>query len=422
MDASTTLYVVLLLVAVLFSAFFSGSEAAFLSIQRGRLAHLVHRGTKGADKVAQIAGHPEKLLPTVLTGNNLANTAAAALGTTLAASFLSPNIAIIAATAGVTVLLLVVSETIPKTLATKNAERIATTMVGPLQLAEVLLFPAVWVLQKLSGTVGRLFGMSGAAMITEEEIRSLIDIGEAEGAVEPQEAEMLEKVFRFGDRQVQEVMTPRTEVVWVEKGTTLGQFFAIYAQHSHTRFPVYEENQDNVLGILSAKDVLAAVARGEPEESSQVTETVRSAFFVPEMKLMGDLFAELRQSGNQMAMVVDEFGGVAGLVTLKQLVEEIVGRVGEEGEAGEEPEVEAIDENTFQIDGSMRVDEANEQLGLGIPEGDYETVAGFVLRQLRHIPAEGEHLHHDGFRLEVSQMRGVKIEKLLITRTSAAPR
>ena len=413
MGSDDIIRLILLVVALLFSAFFSGAEAAFLSIQRGRLAHLVRTGHKGADKVAAIAGHPEKLLPTVLTGNNLANTAAAALGTTVAASYLSQSYAVIVATLGVTVLLLIFSETMPKTIAAKRAEGFAVAAVGFLQVAEAVLLPAVWILERFSRGVARMVGISDATMVTEEEIRSLIDEGREAGAVEESEAAMLEKVFHFGDLQVREVMTPRTETVWVERGTTLKEFLSIYNEHYHTRFPVYEGSMDNVVGILSVKDVVKAIATSEINEESPVTGVMRDVFFFPETKRVDHLFYELRQAGSQMAMAVDEFGEVSGLVTLKELIEVIVGRVGEEGSEIEK-EYAAIDQNTFQVEGGMRIHEANQELDLDLPEGDYETIAGFMLESLGRIPQEGDRLRYQGLTMEVLEMKGRKIEKVTV--------
>ncbi|MCH7706760.1 MAG: DUF21 domain-containing protein, partial [Chloroflexi bacterium] len=278
MEGSDIARVVLLLVALLLSAFFSGSEAAFLSIQRGKLAYLTKSGVKGADKVAQIAGHPEKLLPTVLTGNNLVNTAAAVLATTLALSYLEPATAIIVATAGVTILLVIFSEIIPKTVAAKNSERFAIIVVGPLMLAQTVLLPAVWVLERLSRSVGRLFGVSDAVMVAEREIRALIDTGREVGAVEPSEARLLENVFRFGDRQIREVMTPRTEVIALEKGATLEAFLSVYQEHSHTRFPIFDGTVDNVIGTLSVKDVVRAMTAGDIGSEDDVTGVLREAY------------------------------------------------------------------------------------------------------------------------------------------------
>ncbi len=417
MEGSTVVWLILLVVALLLSAFFSGSEAAFLSLQRGSLAQLTRRGGKRADRVARIAGQPEKLLPTVLTGNNLANTTAAVLGTALAASYFSPNVAVIVATVVVTLVLLIFAETIPKTIAAKNSTRFAVAVVGPLQVSEMALFPAVWALERLARGVGRVFGVSGAAMVAEEEIRALIYAGREAGAVEHSEAEMLEQVFLFGDRQLREVMTPRTEMVSLEKGVTLEEFLHLYQQHSHTRFPVYEGSMDNVLGTVSVKDVVQAIAAGTLRPQDDVTQLLRPAHFVPETKLIGDLFRELRGTGYQLVMAADEYGGVAGLATLKQMLEEVVGRVGEEGVSTEE-DFQVIDSRTYQVDAGMAVEEANTRLALGIPEGGYETVAGFLLTRLGHIPEEGEHLYHNGFLVEIVEMRGVKIEQVKVTRVA----
>jgi putative hemolysin len=417
MEGSDLIRLGLLLVALFISAFFSGSEAAFLSIQRGTLAQLKRRGGKRAERVVRMADHPEKFLPTVLTGNNLVNTAAAALGTSVAVSFLSSNTAIIVSTVIITILLLVFAETIPKTIAAKNSARFAMGAVSLLRFAEIMLFPVVWILERLIRNVGRLFGVSGVAMVTEDEIRALIETGRESGEVEPSEAKMLEQVFRFGDCQIREVMTPRTEIVWLESGTTLGEFLGTYREHAHTRFPVYQGQVDNVLGIVSVKDIVRAIALDGLGTGDTVTSLLRPAFFVPETKLVGRLFQELRGSSYQMVVVVDEFAGVAGLVTLKQMVEEIVGRVDEE-EGEEEQEFLAIDAHTYQVEGGMRIDEANEHLGLDIPEGDYETIAGFLLERMGHIPQVGErHLYH-GFSVEVTGMSGVKIESLKVVRVS----
>ena len=407
----------LLFLCILLSAFFSSSEAAFLSVQRVKVRHMVSTGVAGARRMASMTEHPERLLPTVLLGNNLVNTAAAALGTTVALTLINDTgTAILAATIGVTVLLLIFGETLPKTVAVRHPERVALLYAIPLQWMERLLFPLARVLQGITLlVVSRLTGgVSQRALVTEEEIKVLISLGRETGVVEHAEAEMLGKVFRFGDRQVQEVMTPRTEIVWIEQGMTLAQFLEVSAQQYHSRFPMYGENMDNVLGILSVRDVVQAMVQGNLQPTDSITHRVRPAPFVPETKLVGPLLAEMREQGNRLVMVADEFGGVAGLVTVEQLVDEIVGRMREEGGVVEE-EFRVIDEHTLQVNGSMRIDEANEQLELNLPEGEYETVAGFLLERLGRIPQEGEELDYNGLRLVVTQMRGVKIEKVTIT-------
>ncbi|MFA4836857.1 MAG: hemolysin family protein, partial [Dehalococcoidia bacterium] len=251
--------------------------------------------------------------------------------------------------------------------------------------------------------------------IGEEEIRAMISLGREDGTVEEEEAEMMERVFQFGDRHVSEIMTPRPGIVWVEKDTKLEDFLAVYAESSHARFPVYEETRDSVIGILSIKDVLMAQAKGELSAGNVVTILARPAYFVPENKVIGELFREMRAQSTQMAIVVDEYGGTAGIVSIEQIMEEIVGQVGDEL-AGAHKHVETIDLNTYQVDGAMRLDQANEELDLGLQEGDYETVAGFILTVLGHIPKKGEQLKCGGIMITVTEMKGVKVEKVLITK------
>ncbi len=412
MDVNT-LYLILLVVLLLLSAFFSSSEAAFLSVRRLKLRHLESIGFKGARRVLHMAEQPEKLLPTILLGNNLVNVGFASIATALFVNLLGQGRGVVAATAAGTVILLILGETIPKTLAIRHAERTTFLYATPLRWIERLFLPVVMLVQLLSKRATNLFGGDTQSLITEEEIKVLISVGQRIGAVEWEEAEMLQKVFRFGDMQVREIMTPRTDIVWVEKGIYLKEFLDIYVEHYHTRFPVFEGDVDNVIGILSVKDVVKALSQTGLSEDIPVTNEMRDVLFVPETKLIAPLFDEMRKSGNQIAMVVDEYGGISGLVTLKQLIEEIVGRVGEEGKEAEE-EYEAIDENTIQVDAGMSINDANIELSLGLPEGDYDTIAGYVLETLGRIPTDGDHFHFKNMKFEVTEMSGHKIEKVTI--------
>ncbi len=411
MDTSDVIRLVLLGLAVLLSAFFAGSEAAFLSVQRSRLAALILDKVKGAERVEKLASNPEKLLPTVLTGNNLVNVAAAALGTTLAGSYLSPNWAVGVSVGAVTVLLLLFGEILPKVIATKNAEGLALILVRPLQAAQILFFPIVWVLEIYSRMVGRIFGLSGSRLVSEREIRALIDVAEIEGGVEKGEAALLEKVFHFGDLRVGDVMTPRTEIIFVELSATLQDFLPIYARTTYTRFPVFDGDRENIVGILSVKDLLEAVAQGTIQLHDSVATALRPAHFVPETKPVDELFDELREVGQHMAITVNEHGGVAGVVTLMQLLEVIVGPVGEEGEPIEE-EFVAVGKSQFDVLAAMSILEANENLDIDLPEGDYQTLAGFVLEQLGHIPQEGESFRYGEIELEVKEMQAVKVHRV----------
>lgn len=365
--------------------------------------------------VARMVEQPEKVLPTILLGNNLVNTAFVALFTVIMITLIGEGRGVIVATVASTVILLILGESLPKTVAIRHPEPLFFFSARILEWIERLLLPLVALLHWINRILSRRLGTDPRALFTEEEIKMAISIGREAGAVEEEEAQMLAKVFRFGDRQLREVMTPRPEVVWVEAGTTLKDFLVIYDGHSHTRFPVFEDDVENVTGSLLVKDVLSSIARGEISDDDSVTHVLRSVEFVPDTKPVGALFREMQKVGGQMAMAVDEFGGIAGLVTLKQLIEEVVGPVGEEG-MQPDVEYETIDENTYHIDGGMQIEEVNEELGLELPTGDYETVAGFILEALGHIPVEGEYFHYSGLRLEVTQLRGMRVEKVMVTR------
>ena len=420
MVAGGTLSLILIGVFLVFSAFFSSSEAAFLSLQRTRIAYLVSTGIPGAKRVADMIGQPERLLSTILLGNNLMNVAFTSVVTVSAIEFVGESnrgqgVAI--ATVVSTVALLLVGEIVPKTIAVRNSERVAFLYAQPLKWTEYLLLPFVVFLQWITrGLNAMLGGSEPESSITEGEFRSLIDIGESEGTFKPSEAEMLEKVFQFGDRHVREVMTPRIEMVSINEGSNFREFLDIYAQNTHTRFPVFTDTVDDITGVISAKDLLKKMANEGVDYNASATDVQREAYFVPETKRISELFDELRQSGHQMAIVIDEFGGVAGLVTLKSLLEVVVGPVGEEGEAPEE-EFRAIDENTFHVEGGMSIQEANQELEIELPEGEFETIAGFVLETLGHIPVVNEEFEHENLKFEIIDMQGLRIEEIKITKS-----
>jgi len=360
---------------------------------------------------------PAKLLSTVLLGNNFVNTAATALATFLAIHAWGEQWGILIATIGLTIFLLVFCETTPKTIATQHAEKLSILFARPIEIISWLFTPFVVVLSWIASGFSKLAGGTPVprSLASEEEIRTMISVGHKEGTVETEEAEMLHNVFDFGNRPVREVMVPRPEVMCIEQGSKIADFLTLYAESPLSRFPIYQENMDNVVGILSVKDVLMALAKGTINNQSVVDELVRPAYFTPETKPISELFTEMRDKNYRMTVVVDEYGGTAGIVSLSRLVEEIVGPVGDELAAAEK-EYEAINEYTFQVDGGMRIEEANEEMGLELPEGDYETVAGFALHLLGHIPRQGEQLRYKGLKLVITKMRGVKIEEILLTK------
>ncbi len=421
-----SLALVLILLAI--SAFFASSESAFLSVQRTRLAHLVSEGVPGARRVAEMIGEPERLLVTILLGNNIVNAATTAVITAAVVAFVGGDsepagvtpVGVVIATAISTVALVLFGDIIPKTIAVRNSEKVAILYSRPLTWTEYLLLPFVLILQWATRGLNALLGgdFSNRRSITEDEFRSLIDIGEAEGEFEPAEAEMLENVFQFGDRQVREVMTPRNEMITIQQGSTLREFLDMYSLTQHTRFPVYRNSTDNIIGIISSKDVLRRMAQTNLSYDDSVTEAIRDTHFVPETKRISDLFDELRMTGNQIALVIDEFGGVSGLVTLKRLLEVVVGPVGEEGESPED-EFRAIDENTFHVEGGMSIQEANQEMDIELPHGEYETIAGFALDVLGHIPVRGEQFEYENMMFEILRMQDLRIEEVRVTKSES---
>jgi putative hemolysin len=417
------LFAILFFLCLGLAAFFCSAETAFIGMQKLRLQHLIQSGHPAAQKVAKIVEQPEKFLATVLLGINFFETAVATLGTILAVSLWGENLGLAIATIIVTIITLIFAELVPKSLAVRHGEKLALRYAKPIEIISTVLYPFVYILNHIGISFGNLVGEDGQPRptISEEEFRTAISLGEAEGVVELDEAEMLHKVFEFGDHQVREIVTPRTEIAWVERGIKLADFLKIYHEAPYSRFPVYEENTDNVVGILSIKDVLMAQAAKSLDGESSIDGLVRPAYFVPETKDLGGLLAEMRDNNQHMVVVIDEFGGVAGIVTLEQLVEEIVGSIGDEL-AGGTKEFITIDDNTFEVDGGLDVEEANEELSLELPTGEYQTVAGFILSHLGRIPKQGAQFKYRNLKFVISQMRGMKIEKVVVTKESdAAP-
>jgi len=419
-DADSWLLLAFLLCLAL-SAFFSSAEAAFISLPKLRIRYLAESGVKGARQLAKAADRPERFLATVLLGNNLVNVAAATLGTIMAVAAFGLPWGPIIATVGVTALILVFGEVIPKTLAVHRAQRLSLLYINLVRIIEWCLYPFVLALDRIGLGFIKMVAETeeDRKLVSEGEIRSVISAGEDEGVVEEDEAEMLHKVFEFTDRPVSKVMIPRTEIAWVEQGTKLSDFLAIYVQTPYSRFPVYRDNTDNVVGILFAKDVLMKLTDNCASEEIVIDDLIRPAHFVPESKHLGELLTEMRDGGYHVVIVVDEFGGIAGMVTLGQLTEEIVGDIRHEL-IKEDRDFVVTGDNVFQLDGGFRVEEANDELGLELPLGDYETVAGFILSCLGRIPRQGEQLKYRNLKFVITEMRGVKIEKVMVTREKDA--
>lgn len=417
-----TLEVILIVILIVLSGFFSSSEAAYLSIQKTRLFHMINSKINGAERVSKLLEDKDKLLSTIVIGNNIVNIAFAALLSGVFFNITKNEIqtAFLTTIVG-TIILMIFGEVLPKTIAVRMSERISILYSRPLKFLQIVFAPVVFILKLMIKGIennSKIVKNSDSNSITEEELLTLIDIGEEEGSLEPQEAEMIENVFRFGDSQAQEIMTPRVEVISLSIESSIRNYKDVYSKHSHSRFPVYKKSEDNVVGIISSKDVLMNLSTKIVNDDSKLKELIREPYFVPETKRNFEIFNEMRVSGDKIAIIIDEYGGLSGVITLRKLLEEVVGDFGEEGTQPEEELIE-IDTNTFKVDGGISIQDLNEELedsDIEIPDGDYETAAGFVMQLLGRIPKNGDHIEYSKHIFEVKQMKGLKLEMLEVTK------
>jgi putative hemolysin len=421
MSNEHTVYFILIFICLLFSAFFSSAEVAIVSLSRIRVKHLVSQGVKWAGVVEKLREKPGIFLSAILLGNTMVNMAIASLGTVIAVRVLGDNWGALAATLILTTIVLIFGEVIPKTFAAHHYEKVALAYALPVRTVIWILYPFVWLLSRIG--VGFTRWVTDVddekKTVDEAEIRTAIDVGEAEGVWKEDEADMIHNAFEFPDRPVKEVMQTRTEISFVEEGTTLDEFLETYRDHPHARFPVYRDTPDNITGILTIKDLLMAIARGAIRGDDKIDPLVKNAYFVPETKRLGELLPEMRDHNHHVAVVVDEFGGVAGIANLEHLAAEIMGSIGDEMSAVVK-EIIPIDANTYEVDGELRIEDVNEELDLNLPEGEYDTVAGFILSHLGRIPRQGEHFRYRSLKIAIKEMKDRKIERVTITREKDA--
>ena len=416
--------IVIILFAIVGSAFISLSETAVLAVNKIRMRHRSEGGDRRAARILSFSREPEKFFGTVLLANNIFNMLLGAVATSFAIRVWGNTGGVIAGAAIVaTAVVTMFGELLPKTLAAVASERVALLVARPIHLLSIISFPIVWVFTLLPRLLTNLLGgreAMASPTVTQSELRMLIDVGEQEGTVERVQGAMLERVFELGETEVREIMTPRTGIAWVHADTTLGEFLENFHNQPFSRLPVYDDDYDDVVGILSMRDVTVALSAKTLNPTLPVTRMAREPLFVPETKHLDDLFHMMQQGGHRLAVVVDEYGGVAGLVTLTRVLEQIIGRTGQEGRRPEQSFV-TVDENTFVVDGGMAVGDANEAMSLGLPEGEYETVAGFVLEHLQRLPSQGDRVRHAGLRLQVVEMQANRVTKVRIRKRASGP-
>lgn len=417
MDVDLWIKLSIVVVLLALSAFFSSSESALFSLSRAVLERLGESVDPRAKRVAKLLAHPRRLLASILTGNTIVNTAAAAI-TALAAYELADamgfnkNLAVLIEIVIVTIAILFLSELVPKLFALRDSERWAIRSSFAVQLSIWILSPIALPLAHLTAFLSQAFGIEKHSMLamSEEEIHALVQVGHEHGVLEAEERKMIHSIFEFGETIVREVMIPRIDMIAIGKDTTFEELTQVVINCGHSRIPVYDEKVDNIIGIVYAKDLL--VAAHNPSEYD-LKKHIRPVYFVPEEKKIDDLLSEFQTEKIHIAIVVDEYGGTAGLVTMEDIIEEIVGEIQDEYDE-EQPLLQQVDEHTIVADGRTSISDLNVKIGLELlPESEaYDTLAGFVFSQLGEVPEKDREFDYEGYKFIVEEVSSKRITRV----------
>ncbi|TME89346.1 MAG: HlyC/CorC family transporter [Chloroflexi bacterium] len=414
MDATTLAELVVIVISLVLAALAASAETSLTSISRVRLRQLVEQNVPQAIVIERLHRDPNAYLSTILIVNTVAIIVASSTATLLALHLYQARVAEWAVSLVLSLIVLVACEITPKTLALQRAERVALRMARLISGATYVMRPVVFVLTAVTRLILRMMGGKAQVrgpFVTEEELKMLVSVGEEEGVIEEEEREMIHGIFEMGDMRVRELMVPRTDLVAIEVNEPVEKAVDLVTKHGHTRIPVYEGNLDHTVGVLYAKDLLRAVVRGQQKT---LREIARKPYFTPESNKVQDVLRDLRKNRVHMAIVVDEYGGTAGAVTIEDILEEIVGPIQDEYDIGEEDEIQFISPNEVVLDGRVSVDDVNELLKLDIAADDYDTIGGYVLNQLGAAPKVGTTLKLGTATLRVEAVQGTRIKKVRI--------
>lgn len=418
--------VLTLIVLIIASAFFSYGETVIISIGRLKVEELTEKKKGGYRSLVWLKENPSTMLATILVGNNIVNISAASLATSITISYLSAigfwgaGAAVGMAVGIMTFLILVFGEIIPKTVAIRTADRSVLFVAVIVRALSILLYPLIQLFIFVSTPFVYLFGgrmPKRGPFLTKEEIKMLLSIGEKEGILEEEEREMVSSIFEFGATIAREVMTPRPDMQCVEVSDPIEKVNALIVEGGHSRIPVYEGNLDNIVGVVYAKDLLRVKAACEPGVG--LKDLLRPALFIPEAKRVDSLLHEMQAARTHIAVVVDEYGGAAGLVTMEDIVEEIVGEIYDEFEKKVKT-VEKIDDNTTIVDARMNITDLNSMLGINLPEKDYDTLGGFIFGLLGKFPAVGDQTRYDNILISVERVHKRRITRAKIVKLKKA--
>ena len=419
MDPASTVQLITLIILIGLSAFFSSAETAFTTVNKIRIRTFEEEGRPNAALVRKIIEEPQKLLSAILIGNNIVNLSASSLATTFV-SRLMTNMGMknqiataIGITTGIlTLIVLIFGEITPKNIATKAAERICFIYIKPIYFITILFTPLIFILNKISLWLMKVLGMKYTGkerIMTENELLTIIDVSHEEGVLESEEKEMITNVVDFGDSLAKDVMVPRIDMISIPVDISYDALRDVFKEHMYSRLPVYEDTKDNVLGIVTLKDFF--IYEGD-KETFKITELLREPYFTYEYQKTSDLLIQMRENSINISIVLDEYGATAGIITLEDLIEEIVGEIRDEYDDDEEDPIQKLSVSEYLVDGSTRLEDINETFGCHIESDDYDSIAGHMINVLEHIPTEGEEITEDYIRFVIEKMDKNRIDTI----------
>lgn len=404
--------IILLVILVILSGFFSSAETAFTAANRLKLRHMAEEGSKSAKRALRLIENPSKLISALLIGNNIVNIFASSLATLVAIDLYGISATGIA-TSILTIVIIIFGEITPKSFATQHAEKVSMMFSKPVGILMTLLTPFVIIFYSISSWIIRLFGgdiSQSHPLVTEEELKTMVDVGSEEGVFEQEEKEMLHNIFDFGDLQVRDIMVQRVDITALDVDATYEEVLEIVKDEQFSRFPVYREDIDDIIGILNVKDLLFLTE--VEKQGFKLENYIREPYFAYEFKRITDLFKELKKTRTHISIILDEYGGTVGIVTIEDLLEEIVGEIDDEYDDDKETDIETIRKNEYMVSGSYRLDELNELIGTDIESEEFDSIGGYLIGILGTFPASGEVIEADGIRFVVDEVDKNRIKKI----------
>ncbi len=410
MDTEGVIQLVVLIILILLSAFFSSAETSLSTVNRVRLKTLADEGNKQAKTALRVLEQYGKMLSAVLIGNNIVNLSASALATTLAIHI---HFTVGIATAILTVVVLIFGEIVPKNVAMFNSEKLALLYASMISVLMKLLTPVIFVIDSLAKGIMKLMHVDGdkKMTMTENELRTYVEVGHEDGVIESEEREMIYNVFDFGDAVAKDVMIPRIDMVTVDKNADYDEVMDVFKNCMYTRIPVFEEDKDNIIGMINIKDFILV----EDKENFKISDILRQAYYTYEFKKTADLLVEMRQKCFNVAFVLNEYGGTAGMITLEDLLEEIVGEIRDEYDSDEEQLIQKMQDRVYLVEGSMKLSDINDELGTDLKSEDYDSIGGLVIEHLDRVPEDGAQIvTEQGVRLQVQGVSQNRILKVIM--------